>query len=91
MSNIQKVSVALTVEQIAALKMAVDSGAYATTSEIVREAVRDWQCKYELHQEDVKRLRQMWDEGKASGKAVPYDFDEIIKSAKAKLKGKSAK
>jgi Arc/MetJ-type ribon-helix-helix transcriptional regulator len=28
------------------------------TSEIVREAIRDWQFKHELRQEDLKRLRQ---------------------------------
>jgi Arc/MetJ-type ribon-helix-helix transcriptional regulator len=41
----------------------VDAGEYATTSKILREAVRDWQLKRELRQEDIKRLRQMWDEG----------------------------
>jgi antitoxin ParD1/3/4 len=67
--DIQKVSVALTGEQLAALKAAVEAGEYATTSEIVREAIRDWQFKRELRREDVKRLRQLWDEGKASGPA----------------------
>ena len=56
MATVEKVSVALTSEQISALKAAVDAGEYATTSEIVREAVRDWQLKRELRQEDIKRL-----------------------------------
>jgi len=38
MANIAKVSVALTSEQVATLRAAVDAGEYATTSEIVREA-----------------------------------------------------
>ena len=40
MADIQKVSVAPTGEQVAALRAAVGSGEYATTSEIVREAQR---------------------------------------------------
>jgi antitoxin ParD1/3/4 len=40
--DIQKVNVALTGEQVTALRAAVDAGEYATTSEIVREALRDW-------------------------------------------------
>jgi antitoxin ParD1/3/4 len=48
MANIEKVSVALTGEQVSALKAAVEAGEYATTGEIVREAVRDWQLKREL-------------------------------------------
>ena len=42
MPDIQKVSVALTGEQIAVLKSAVETGEYATTSEAIREALRDW-------------------------------------------------
>ncbi len=82
MADIQKVSVALTGEQLAALKAAVEAGEYATTSEIVREAVRDWQFKRELRQEEVKRLRRLWDEGKASGPPEPLDFDELRREAR---------
>ena len=86
MLDIQKVSVALTGEQIAALKSAVDTGEYATTSEIVREAIRDWQFKRELRHEDIKRLRNMWKQGKASGPAKPMDFVELSREARKRLK-----
>ena len=86
MADIQKVSVALTGEQLAALKAAVEAGEYATTSEIVREAVRDWQFKRELRQEEVKRLRRLWDEGKASGQPEPLDFDELRREARRRLR-----
>jgi antitoxin ParD1/3/4 len=77
MPDVQKVSIALTGEQVSALKAAVEAGEYATTSEIVREAVRDWQFKRELRREDIARLRQLWDEGKASGKARRVDFGRV--------------
>ena len=73
MPDMQKVSVALTGEQVAALEAAVEAGEYATTGEIVREALRDWQFKHELRRKDVERLRRLWDEGKASGPAEPFD------------------
>ena len=85
MPDVQKVSIALTGEQIGALKAAVETGEYATTSEIVREALRDWQFKRELRQEDLKRLRQLWDEGKASGAAVPVDFEAARREARQRL------
>jgi antitoxin ParD1/3/4 len=75
MPDVHKVSIALTGEQIGALKAAVETGEYATTSEIVREAIRDWQFKRELRQEDLRRLRQLWDQGKASCAATPVDFE----------------
>lgn len=86
MANIEKISVALTTEQVAALRAAVDAGEYATTSEIVREAIRDWQLKRELRQEDINRLRRMWDEGVASGSAGRIDMPQLRDEARTRLK-----
>jgi len=94
MPEVQKISIALTGEQIRALKAAVETGEYATTSEIVREAIRDWQFKRELRQEDLSRLRQMWDEGKNSGAASRVDFESARREARGRLaaaEGKQAR
>jgi len=91
MPDIQKVSIAITGEQLTALKTAVQTGEYATTSEAVREALREWQWKRELRGEDLKRLRELWREGKASGPAVPLDLAEIRKEARQRLKKATAK
>jgi antitoxin ParD1/3/4 len=85
MSDIRKVSVALTGEQIGAPKAAVETGEYATTSEIVREAIRDWQFKHALRQEDLNRLRQLWDEGVLSGPAAPLDFAKLRRDVLKRL------
>ena len=53
-------------------------------AEIVREALRDWQFKRELRQEDIRRLRHLWDEGKASGRAEPFSIERTLSVAKAK-------
>ncbi|WP_315799091.1 MULTISPECIES: type II toxin-antitoxin system ParD family antitoxin [unclassified Bradyrhizobium] len=82
MASVEKLSVALTSEQVSALKTAVESGEYATTSEIVREAVRDWQLKRELCREDVRRPRQAWDEGIASGSAAKVDMKQLRTDAR---------
>ena len=47
MSKVEKVSVALTPELLESIRYAVDSGDYASSSEVVREAVRDWVGKRE--------------------------------------------
>lgn len=86
MPDIQKVSIALTGEQITVLKAAVDSGEYATTSEIVREALREWQWKRELRSEDLSRLREQWRAGKESGSAVALDLRQTREQARRKLK-----
>jgi antitoxin ParD1/3/4 len=84
MPDVQKISIALTGEQIGVLKAAVETGEYATTSEIVREAIRDWQFKRELRREDLRRLRQLWDEGKSSA-PTPVDFESARREARQRL------
>jgi antitoxin ParD1/3/4 len=91
MPNVEKISVALTTEQVGLLRAAVDAGEYATTSEIVREALRDWQMKRSLRDADVRRLRELWDEGKASGPAMPVDFDGLRRDARRRLSKSKAR
>jgi antitoxin ParD1/3/4 len=86
MPDIQKVSVALTGEQLAALKEAVETGEYATTSEAVREALRDWQWKREFRGEELERLRALWNEAEASGPGKEIDFDSVREEARRRLK-----
>lgn len=85
MANIEKVSISLTSEQVAALRAVVDAGEYATASEVVREALRDWQLKRDLQQEDVRRLRQLWQQGLASGSAGESDMATLRLEARTRL------
>lgn len=85
MPDIEKISIALTGEQVSAIRAAVDGGEYATTSEVIREAIRDWQVKRELRHEEITRLRKLWDEGLASGNAGHVDMNELRREARARL------
>jgi antitoxin ParD1/3/4 len=85
MSNVQKMSVALTNQQVAVVRAAIETGEYATPSEIIREAMRDWQVKREARLSETQRLRQAWDEGKASGDAGPVDLAGARKEARVRL------
>ena len=86
MADIQKISIVLTSEQVNSLKAAVETGEYATTSEIVREALREWQWKRELRGEDLKRMREIWSKGKSSGAATPLDMDKTRNQARQRLR-----
>jgi antitoxin ParD1/3/4 len=90
MPDIQKVSIALTGEQLAALKEAVETGEYATTSEAVREALREWQWKREFRGGELERLREAWDKGVASGRAAPMTRDDFLREARKRLKKATA-
>jgi antitoxin ParD1/3/4 len=81
MTATRKVRITLAEDQLALMKAAVESGEYASTSEIVSEAISDWQQKRGLRPEAIAALRQLWDEGKSSGSPVPLDFDELKQEA----------
>lgn len=90
MADVEKVSIALTTEQIASLKSVVETGEYATTSEVVREAVRDWQVKRELRQTEIQRLRQLWDEGVSGGSVGLQDMTALRNEARRRLQDKKS-
>jgi hypothetical protein len=48
MSKIDKNSIAITREQHAKIKGVIERGDYASTSEVIRTALRDWELKEEL-------------------------------------------
>ena len=52
MANIEKVSVALIAEMAAVMRQVVESGAYASASEAMREVLRDW--KFRRTQRELK-------------------------------------
>ncbi|MCW1410727.1 MULTISPECIES: type II toxin-antitoxin system ParD family antitoxin [Rhizobium] len=86
MANVEKISVSMTPQQADLLRDAVQSGAYASSSEVIREAMRDWSAKWQQRRGDIQKMREMWAEGKASGAASPVDFDEVLEEARQELK-----
>ena len=86
MSSVEKISVALSPELLEAVKNAVASGEYASSSEVIREALRDWRLRQPLRQAEVERLRKAWAEGLESGPSRPFDIDEIKRRGRERLK-----
>jgi antitoxin ParD1/3/4 len=87
MSNVEKVSVALSSDLLDMVKKAVATGEYASTSEVIREALRDWKLRQPLRQAEVERLRQAWAEGLSSGETQPFDIEEIKRRARNRIEG----
>jgi antitoxin ParD1/3/4 len=82
MGGVAKVSIALTPELHDLVQDAVAAGDYASTSEVVREALRDWKERRERKQAAIKELRRLWDEGIASGPAKHLDIEGIKAEAR---------
>ncbi len=74
MPPVEKISIALPPEMAAQLRQAVDTGEYASSSEVVRDALRDWTRKRQLQQNGVAELRQLWQQARADNTpGIPAD------------------
>lgn len=98
MGKVEKISVSLPAEMVKAVNKAVDSGNYATVSEVVRTALRMWEqeraesdraYKQAVETYGLERLRQMVQEGIDSGPGI--DIDEAFDRVRARLEQKWGK
>jgi antitoxin ParD1/3/4 len=85
MADIERLSIALPAPMAATVRRAVEDGEYASTSEVIRDALRLWESRRELRSRDLELLRRRWDEGKASGRAGSLDIPGLIAEERANL------
>ena len=62
MTTSEKISIALPPEMVALVRSAVETEEYASSSEVVREALRDWTHKRGLRRQGIAELRELWQE-----------------------------
>jgi antitoxin ParD1/3/4 len=74
MPKIAKVTVALPAETAGIVRDAVASGEYATASEVIREALRDWSLKRKLAHLEIDEMRRLVQEGARSGPGADADL-----------------
>jgi len=81
MGVVRKLSIALTEELASGVDEAVAAGDYASTSEVIRDALRLWRRGRDADRAENVRLRRLWNEGLASGEPqeVTEDWFEDVK------------
>jgi antitoxin ParD1/3/4 len=79
MANVEKLSIALTPEMAGLVRIAVESGEYATSSKVVREALREWTQRRALQPRDIEELRLLWEEVRASGPGR-FKYTDAVKA-----------
>jgi antitoxin ParD1/3/4 len=89
MSNVEKISIALTPDLALVVQQAVESGGYASTSEVIREALRDWKAKRLLREQQIEEIRNLWREGINSGTGRFGDVNSIIREAQRRFEAEN--
>lgn len=73
MGAIERITVTVPAEMAATLRSTVEGGEYATTSEIVREALRDWSKVRDADRRELEELRELIRQGDESGPSIPAE------------------
>jgi antitoxin ParD1/3/4 len=88
MSAIERLTVTMPAELAALVKAAVEEGEYASTSEVIRESLRDWKLKRALRLQEFASLKADIDKGLAdvaAGRLVEFNADKIIERGRKLL------
>ena len=85
MASVEKLSIALTPEFAADIRQAIATGEYASTSEVVRDALRAWKQIRQERAVAVEELRRLWREGLESGEGQPLDAEDIKRRGRERL------
>ena len=92
MAEIERMTITLPADMAAVVKGAVKGGDYASTSEVVREALRDWKTKRALQLQELAALKAEIDKGLADlaeGRVKDFDADRIIERGRKLLASRS--
>jgi antitoxin ParD1/3/4 len=93
MAAIERLTITLPAEMAATVKGAVETGDYASTSEVIRAALRDWKTKRAMQLQELAALKADIDKGLAdvaAGRVQDFDSARIIERGRRLLAARSS-
>lgn len=88
MSNIERLTITIPTDMAAVVKAAVNGGDYASTSEVVREALREWRLRRVVQEQELAALKADIDKGMAdvaAGRVQDFDTARIVERGRKLL------
>jgi antitoxin ParD1/3/4 len=85
MATVEKITIALTPEMAGFVRRAVDAGEYASTSEAIRDAVREWKERRDLLGYTADELRELVQAGIDSGPSSLVSMADVKAEARRRL------
>ncbi|MCZ6802573.1 MAG: ribbon-helix-helix protein, CopG family [Proteobacteria bacterium] len=86
--SVERITVTLTADMAETVKAAVAGGSYASNSEIVREALRDWRQKQLIQARELAALRRDIEKGLEdveNGRVRDFDVGRIVAKGEKRL------
>ena len=88
LSTVERLTVTMPVDMAALIKQAVAGGDYASSSEVIREAMREWKAKRGLQMGAFDSLKADLDKGMAdvaAGRVNDFDAAKIVERGRKLL------
>lgn len=92
-TTLERLTITVPAEMTTAVKQAVHDGAYASTSEVVREALREWNIRRQLKLDELTALKADIDQGLAdvaAGRVKAFNENNIIERGRKLLADRSS-
>lgn len=81
--SMERLTITLTPDLVARVKSAIDGGNYGSVSEVMRQALRDWELAEMRRSAELQALRAEVEAGLEqvrAGKARPFNAARIVKA-----------
>ena len=88
MPGIERMTITMPSDMAAVLKAAVEGGDYASTSEVVREALREWKLRRAMQTQEIAALKADIEKGLAdvaAGKLADFNAEKIVERGRQLL------
>jgi len=88
MPEIERLTITLPADMASLIRNAVEGGDYASSSEVVREALREWKMRRMLQLQEFTSLKSDIDKGLtdlAEGRVQEFDVGKIIERGRKLL------
>ena len=93
MSTIERMTITMPGDMAAEIMAAVAAGDYASTSEVVRDALRDWKTRRAIQLHEIAALKADIDQGLAdvaAGRVKDFDKKKIVERGRKLLATRSS-
>ncbi len=93
MSQIERMTITMPGDMAAEVKAAVAAGDYASTSEVVRDALREWKTRRAIQYHELAALKADIDKGLAdvaAGRVNDFDKNKIVERGRKLLATRSS-
>ena len=88
MAELERLTITMPGDLAAVVKAAVAGGEYASTSEVMREALREWKLRRAVQSEKLAALKADIDKGLAdvaAGRVTDFDVRKIVERGRQLL------